>query len=84
MCRPPCALLQLDFSVGRSLRCQAVISQPNGIHRLATVDTPGRANHSEPKNPMWTKHGNPGKSLIANGTAELACTFCRHPKTQNG
>jgi hypothetical protein len=37
------------FWVGRSLRCQAVVNQPHGIHRLATVATPGRANHSEPQ-----------------------------------
>ena len=42
------ALSNLDFRVGRSLRYQAVVSQPHGIHRLATVATPGRANHSEP------------------------------------
>ena len=42
------ALSSLDFWVGRSLRCQAVVSQPHGSHRLATVATPGRANHSEP------------------------------------
>ena len=50
------ALSSLDFRVGRSLRCQAVVSQPHGIHRLATVATPGRANHSEPQNPSWMKH----------------------------
>jgi len=43
------ALSSLDFCVGRSLRCQAVVSQPNGMHRLATVATPGRANHSDPQ-----------------------------------
>jgi len=42
-------LSSLDFWVGRSLRCQAVVSQPHGIHRLATVATLGRANHSEPQ-----------------------------------
>jgi len=50
------ALPSLDSGVGRSLRCQAVVSQPHGIHRLATVATPGRANHSEPQNLLWTKH----------------------------
>ena len=46
----------LVFWVGRSLRCQAVVSQPHGIHRLATVATPGRANHSESQNLSWMKH----------------------------
>ena len=45
------ALSSLDFWVGSSLRCQAVVSQPHGIHRLATVATPGRANHNEPSFP---------------------------------
>jgi len=40
---PDSALSRLDFRVGRSLRCQAVVSQPHGIHRPATVATPGRA-----------------------------------------
>jgi len=39
----PSALSRLDFWVGRSLRCQAVVSQPHGSHRLATVATLMRA-----------------------------------------
>ena len=42
------ALSSLDFWVGGSLRCQAVVSHSHGIHHLATVATPGRVNHSEP------------------------------------
>jgi hypothetical protein len=44
------ALSRLDFGFGRSLRCQAVVRQTHGVHRLATVATPGHANHSEPQN----------------------------------
>jgi len=47
MCRPPSALFSLDFWVGRSHRCQAVVSQPHGIHPLATVATPGCAVYLE-------------------------------------
>jgi len=31
-----------DFGFGRSLRCQAVVRQTHGVHRLATVATPTR------------------------------------------